>query len=258
MPAPASTEAEALQRFSDEQIDRLATLCQLPSGYDRRRFRNAIRASVATFLHEKAELSPYIRRKQIERIARLVDQAERKASAFESLAREMEVLDPATRNLWASRQSVVAGRMPAWRIPEPSELRDPVLRDRATRGLKALITIGGGWVNGRWRPNLLAPRTAPGKRWPRRQPERILVMKLQVAVHLAGAPVPVTAHHDKVGPFARMAAEVLVLVGATGRATAEGLAVQCVTDLQTVRRKRLSATRPPDEVRDVSDGADSA
>jgi hypothetical protein len=238
MPPPALTEDEVLGRFNDEQFDRLAKLSQVPAGYDQQHFRGAILASAAQYLRDKVELSPYMQRKQVEKIARLIDRSERDETAFERLADEIEALDPSIRYLWTSRQLQVARcGMPAWRIPEPSELRDPTTRAPAASGLKKLITTGGRLVNKRWQPSLLAPRTPPGKRLARRHAERMLVMNLQVAVDIAGAPVAVTAHHDKAGPFARMAAEVLVLVGATGRATAAGLAVQCINDLQSERRK---------------------
>jgi hypothetical protein len=91
---------------------------------------------------------------------------------------------------------------------------------------------------------LCAPKAS--RREPRREAERTLVMWLQVAVAEAGAKVPVTAHHYKRGPFAKMTAEVLRLVRAPE--SAEGLAVELINHLERERaaQRREQSSCDPD------------
>jgi hypothetical protein len=253
MQPPIITEADIPERLNPTQIEWLGMLCRLPADCDLQLFGDHVRAAVTGYARDKRVLSLQDQQKQIRDIARLIDHCARRVSAFEGLAQAIGSLDPEVRHLWVLRQSAVADRMPSWRIPEPSELRDPATRYRAAQGLKSLITVGGAWIEGRkrqsghrsrtWQPNFQAPAPVPGRRQARLAAERTLVLKLQLAVHAAGGQPPVTAHHDKPGPFARMVAEVLKLVGAAGAATAQGMAVQLINDVQAERRARLS--RPP-------------
>jgi hypothetical protein len=253
MRRPVLTEAQVAEMFDAAQVELLATICRLPKSCDVQQFGDGIRAAARVYARDKAaSSSPNTQRKEIRRIDRLIERCTRAVSTYEELAKAIESLDPAVRHVWMLRQAVVADRMPSWRIPEPSELRDQATRKVAAQGLKALITVGGSSTEGRmrasghrsqtWCPALQAPVKIPGKRQPRQEAARTLVMNLQIAVHEAGARVPLTAHHSKPGPFARMAGEVLLMVGATGSASAIGLAVQIINDLQRERLTRVKRT----------------
>lgn len=64
------------------------------------------------------------------------------------------------------------------------------------------------------------------------------MMWLQVAVlEATGRKPAVTAHHKNPGPFASMAAQCLIKLGAAGCANANGLAVQLINDLNDARRR---------------------
>ena len=230
----------------------LGAIIRVARGDDLRRYGNAIRNAATIYARDKAASSPRAQLKQIQCIAHLIDRSTRHPSAFEELSRAIEALDPAVRRVWELRQSAVAHQAPSLRIPDAEELRNPATRDRAICGLRALITVGGAWGRGRrrasgrrsltWQTRFQAPVSVPGKRLARREAERTLVMNLQVAVLSVGVHPPATAHPDKPGPFARMVAEILQLLGATGSGSATGLAVQIINDLQAERRARLQRT----------------
>ena len=123
----------------------------------------------------------------------------------------------------------------------PDDLLDPAKREKTREAIIDRCETGGRWVLGRkrptgrrsktWKPELYAPEL---KEHPEKvAPERDFVMWLQVAfAEATGQPVPVTAHRDVPGPFARLAQEALRLIG-SGHANA----VELINDLKHTRRE---------------------
>jgi hypothetical protein len=251
----AITEAEVPHAFDATTIHRLAKCVRLPSGCDLEQFGESVRTAVRIFARDAAIPSSNEQHREIAQLYRLANRQH-----YERLAQAVENISPAVRSSLSERQARIAdqvaeqrkwrgtryyaGDVPNWRIPKPAELRDPATRAQAANGLEALIAWGGHWADGRkrpsgrrsrtWTPELHAP--APSRAEPRREAERTLVMWLQVAVAKIDVQVPETAHYDKPGPFARMAAEVLQLVGATGPANATGLAAELINQLHHERK----------------------
>jgi hypothetical protein len=229
------------QVFDAAKVQSLAVLARLPTGCDLDRFGERLRMAARTYAQNALQESTNQQNREIAELYRRADRRD-----YEGLAKAVEAMTPSVRILLAERRARLGERVPHWRIPEVAELHDPVTCAQATEGLLALLEQGGRTGEGRmrptgrrsrsWFPDLYAPHASRAE--PRREAERELVLWLQVAVAETGAKVPVTAHHDKPGPFACMAAEVLQLVGATGSANAKGLAIECIKQLHKLARRR--------------------
>jgi hypothetical protein len=138
-------------------------------------------------------------------------------------------------------------------LPQPTDLVDPDKRERACVAVIDRCEIGGRKVLGRkrpsgrrswtWKPVLWAPELNPHPEI--RSAERTFIMWLQIAWRDAtGINVPVTAHPDNPGPFARLAQKALVLLGAP-----HADAVQLINDLEHARNDLVTSQDlkdPPD------------
>jgi hypothetical protein len=130
-------------------------------------------------------------------------------------------------------------------LPSAAVMSDPAKRDAACRLVELMCVRGGSVVQGRRRPSGKRSRTwritldapPPRRHAARRDAERDFVMWLQIAyLEATGRHPPRTARHGgdhrKPGPFVRMIAKCLCLVGAP-HADAVGL----INDLERQRRK---------------------
>ena len=138
-------------------------------------------------------------------------------------------------------------------LPQPTDLLDPDNRERACVAVIDRSEIGGRKVLGRkrpsgrrswtWKPVLWAPELNPHPEI--RGAERTFIMWLQIAWRDAtGMNVPVTAHPDNPGPFARLAQKALALLGAP-----HADAVQLINDLERTRNDLVTSQDlkdPPD------------
>lgn len=233
--------ADVTTIFDAACIASLAMIARLPPGSDLARFGEGVRWAALNYVQMKRQPSPNAVHREIKSLHALAFNRR-----FEPLAAAVDAMTPVARALLGKREARVRDRMPDWRISAAEELRDLASRAKAAEGLLALLEIGAERSLGRQRPSgrrsitrrseVFAP--PPSRAEPRRAPERELVMWLQIAVAEAGARVPVTARHDAPGPFARMAAECLRLVGAIGPANARGLAVEMIRELRATARTR--------------------
>jgi hypothetical protein len=107
-------------------------------------------------------------------------------------------------------------------LPQPADLLDPAKREKARAAVIGRCEIGGRRMPGRkrpsgrqsstWKPELWAPKLNPHPEI--RAAERAFIMWLQVAwIEATGKKVPVTAHRNNPGPFARLAQIVLSRLG---------------------------------------------
>lgn len=260
---PRAIVAEAVPKVIDDAaIQRLAVLAKLPLGADLVAFGQSVRSAVFIYARDAATPSSNEVHREIEKLHSLA-----RRRAYGDLSTAIEKMTSDARRLLERRRAAlnvrasemlkrhrpdVARRILALRIPNPAELHDPDRREQAATGLKELIEVEVRYDEGRnrpsgrhsrtRRPSLVAPEAGRGE--PRREAERSLVMWLQVAMLEAVEHVPTTAQHNNPGPFARLAAEVLRLVGATGPANAKGLAVQMINDLQDRRRAKRPTGAP--------------
>lgn len=132
---------------------------------------------------------------------------------FNAAAKALTELSSAAREYLNTRYS---DKLPS--LPQPAALRDPAEREKACIAVIDRCEIGGRWVDGRkrpfgrrsrtWEPVLWAPKMNPHPEI--RSAERTFVMWLQVAwAEAAETRVPVTAHRENPGPFARFAQAAL-------------------------------------------------
>jgi hypothetical protein len=270
----ADTDDEVLRRFDAESIHKLAEMVGIKPDAEKP-FADGIRSALRVYLKAKAGPTTNTLRREIEVLHVLASKSDYEglASAIDTMSAEArrhlerrQVLSQeqqrdadrvriAVREIARARgreptttpPRIEAAKLPALarRIPSPAGLHDPATREAAANGLLALLEVGGEWMSrsrpsGRpslsRQPKLYAP--PPTRAEPRREAERSLVMWLQIAAGDAGIQVPLTAHHNNPGPFARLAGEVLQLAGAIGPANAVGLAVECIRELNIRRRRR--------------------
>jgi hypothetical protein len=264
------------QVFDEERIAKLARIAKLPSGSDLGRFGESVRSAVRNYVEKAAQQTPNSLAREIRNLHRLAS-----TKNFGGLASAVEAMTPEAWTLLNERSSTiedhyrsraadlvargrltpnelvlvenwwVEGHMYGWRIPSRADLRDPTKRGQAADALLALLEVGGERRRGRkrskgrrsvaWHPYLIGP--SPSRAEPRREAERQFVMFLQFDMARMGVNIPVTTDPRKRGPFANLVSECLVLMKATGSATAPGLAVQVINDLQ---KERVAEIRDQD------------
>jgi hypothetical protein len=194
------------QIFDDSRIDELADIGRLPEGADRKRFAEGVREAARIYARDAR--TPTDNELNAE-VAALYGAAKRKR--YGQVAVLLEKLSPKARQLLSNRATRLSLELPA-----PEGLRDTTQQKACDMVLK-LCQHGGSYDEGRrrrWHPLLSAPQRS--KNFPRRDAERDLVMWLQVAWLEATEKRPsLAANPARPGPFARMAAKCLRLVGAS-------------------------------------------
>jgi hypothetical protein len=192
--------------FDDACIDTLAALGRLPADSDRKRFAEGVREAARIYARDAH--MPTDNELNAE-FAALYGAAKRKR--YGQVAALLEKLSPQARKLLSKRATRLSLEPPA-----PEELRDTAQQKACDIVLK-LCQHGGSYDEGRrrrWHPLLSAPERS--KNFPRRDAERDFIMWLQVAWLEATDKRPsLAANPARPGPFARMAAECLRLVGAS-------------------------------------------
>jgi hypothetical protein len=225
--------------FDEPCVRRLAEIVHLPQDANLARFGEAVRASVLHYIQAKAQPSQNELSHEIQNVLTLASKQQ-----YAALAGAIEAMSGAAREWIVNQRPIINDCMSNWRIPSACELRNPTTRVATADGLVALIEFGAQWVRGRNRRSGRrsisrrsmnnSPQLTRGE--PRRAAERQFVMFLQCDVARMGVKVPMWADPRKLGPFARMVVECLVLVRAIGPSNSKGLAVQLINDLQAERR----------------------
>jgi len=216
--------------FDDACIDKLADIGRLPPDANRERFAEGVREAARIYARDAR--TPTDNELHGE-VAALYRAAERKR--YGEVTTLLEQLSPRARTLLNKREV---------QLPASEDLRDATRQGEACEIVSRLCQCGGGYVEGRgrrsgkrsrtWRPLLVAPQ--PRRNYPRRDAERDFVMWLQVTwLEASGKRPPLAANPARLGPFARMAAECLRLVGAS-HADAVGL-----TNKLNKRRREMRA-----------------
>jgi hypothetical protein len=192
--------------FDDARIDALAAIGWLPTDAKRTRFAEGIREAARIYAREAR--TPTDNELNAE-IAALYGAAKRKR--YGQVAALLEKLSSPARKLLSKRATRLSLELPA-----PEGLRGTTQQKACDIVLK-LCQHGGSYDEGRrrrWHPLLSAPKRS--KNFPRRDAERDFVMWLQFAWLEATDKLPsLAANPARPGPFARMAAECLRLVGAS-------------------------------------------
>jgi hypothetical protein len=206
--------ADIQRIFDDACIDRLAAIGPLPAGADRKRFAEGVRE--ATRIYAREARAPNVNELRAE-IAALHAAAERRRCG--QVADLLEKLSAKASRLLIKRATRLGFELPA-----SGDLRRPPQQTKACEAVLKLCQYGGRYVEGRrrspgtpsrstWRPLLVAPE--PARHVLKRDAEQNFVMLLQVAwLEATGKPPSLTASATKPGPFVRMVAESLKLVGA--------------------------------------------
>ena len=209
--------AAAVARLLDEAcLARLARLTKLPPDADRVAFAEGVRTAAIIYAHDAAAAHPNRLHREIAAL-----KAAARAQRYEQTAAFLRGMSAEALALVHQREVRLKGRLPP--LPPPDALDDPVRRDAACATIAALLSVGGRIAPSRnrpsgkrsqtWRSELLAPPLQ--QRPTRRAAERMLAQNLSLALlEATGAEPALTAHPDKPGPFARLVAEVLRLVGA--------------------------------------------
>jgi hypothetical protein len=192
--------------FGDACIDKLAAIGPLPAGADWKLFAEGVREAARIYARDAR--IPTNNELNAE-IAALYGAAKRKR--YGQVAVLLEKLSPQARKLLSKRATRLSLELPA-----PEGLRD-ITQQKACDIVLKLCQYGGSYDEGRrrrWHPLLSAPERS--KNFPRRDAERDFVMWLQVAWLEATDKRPsLAANPARPGPFARIAAECLRLVGAS-------------------------------------------
>jgi hypothetical protein len=223
--------AADIQRiFDDACIDNLAAIGRLPAGANRNRFAQGVREAARIYARDVRTPTDNQLHAEVYRAA------ERKR--YGEVTKLLEQLSRRTRQLLNKR---------GVSLPAPEDLRDATQQGEACEIIVGLCRYGGRYGEGRrrpsgkrsrtWRPLLVGPQ--PRRNFPRRDAERDFVMWLQLAwLEASDAPPSLAANRELNreirGPFARMAAECLTLVGA--RADAVGL-------INELNRRRITQRR---------------
>ena len=226
--------------FDDACVDTLAAIGRLPEGADRKCFAQGVREAARIYAQEAR--TPTVNELRAE-IAALHAAAERKR--YGQVADLLEKLSSKASELLSKRATRLS-----LELPTSDDLRGPLRQQNASKAVLRLCQYGGyvdegcrrpsGKRSRTWRPYLVAPE--PCRHLPKRDAELNFIMWLQVAWLEASGALPNlaanrTSNREIRGPFARMAAECLQLLGA-GHADAVGL----INELNK-RRKMKSLVR---------------
>jgi hypothetical protein len=218
-------DADIPRIFDDARIAKLADIGRLPPDANREPFAEGVRK--AAIIYARDARIPTDNKLNAE-IAALYRAAERKQCG--QIAASLEELSPKARKLLSKRATRLSLQLPA-----SEALRDTAQQKAACDTVLKLCQHGGSYGKGRrrssgkrsrtWRPLLHAPK--PSRNFPKRDAELNFIMWLQAAWLESAGELPNLAarralNREIRGPFARMAAECLRLVGA-GHADAVGL-----------------------------------
>jgi hypothetical protein len=241
------------RRFDDACVQGLAYLVKLPTNADMEAFSKGVRNDARRYAQSVRVPTPNEVHREIEALEKAASRGR-----YQKVADFLESPSPAAqaaRDWLSERLRTPAERlnMPTRRVtmlPDAGTLRNPSYQREACELIRQLCTRGGERQEGRVRPtgkrscDTLRPLLygpTPSPHFPRRAAELDLVMFLQMTVSRAGGKPALTARHRSdhadPGPFARMAQEVLYLVGAPERADAVGL----INELDRRRRRKLLA-----------------
>jgi hypothetical protein len=222
-------DADVPRIFDDARIDKLADIGRLPQDANRERFAQGVRKAAIIYARD-ARIPTYSELNA--EIAALYRAAERKRCG--EVAALLETLSPKARELLSKRATRLNLELPA-----SEDLRDAMRQGKACEVILRLCQYGGcvkdrlrpsGKRSRTWRPLLVAKSP---KSFPRRPAEQDFVIWLQLAwLEATGKRPSVAANPTRPGPFARMAAECLRLVGA-GHADTVGL----INELNRRRKK---------------------
>jgi hypothetical protein len=233
--------------FDDARIKALARKCKLPKETKIEVFAREVRRAASIYATDA-------RAPNVNDLHREISGLHKAASLrrHERVADLLTKLSPTARNSLAARGAIAAVSTV---LPAPDDLCDPTKREAACAAVERLCAYGGRWAESRmrpsgrpswtWRPYLWAPDRS--RHFDRREAERAFVTNLRAAVlEATGKPPARTAGAVKKGfgvwmisgPFARMVAECLRLVGAS-RANA----VELINELDR-RRPAVEARRP--------------
>jgi hypothetical protein len=214
-------EQDVPRIFDDACIDELATIGRLPTDSNRKSFAEGIREAARIYAREAHTPTDNEVHAEIDALYRA---AERKR--FVEVAALVETLSPETRKLLSRRATRLCLELPASEVlrgPAQQKACDTVLRlcQHGGKYGKGRLRSSGKRSRAPWHPLLVGPE--PRSHFPRRDAERNFIMWLQLAWLEATDEQPsLAADPDRPGPFTRMVAKCLQLVGA-GHADAVGL-----------------------------------
>jgi hypothetical protein len=200
--------------FDDARIDELAAIGRLPAGANRKRFAESIREAARIYAKDARMPTDNELNAEIDALYRA---AERKR--YGQVADLLEKLSPKARELLSKRATRLSLELPA-----TEDLCKAARQERACEIVLSLCQYGGSYGTGRrrpsgkrsrtWRPLVHAPKRT--RHFPKRDAELNFIMWLQAAwLESAGERPSLAANPERPGPFARMAAECLRLVGAS-------------------------------------------
>ena len=201
--------------FTDACIAALACTARLPANADHQRFASGIRTAARIYARDARASNLNERRAEIGALYRAA-----RGRKYERVAALIANITPQVRALLNKRG---ARRTPVIKVPSDVAILDESMRERACETVASLCRLGGVYGEGRkrkpgkrsrsWQPELHAPLTDPHP--PKREAERIFTMNLQLAwLEAVGKAPSLAANVDRLGPFARMVRECLVLAGA--------------------------------------------
>jgi len=206
------TAADIGHIFDEACIDSLANTARLPADADRKRFAEGLREAARIYAREAR--APTVNELRAENAA-LHAAAERKR--WGQVADLIEKLSPTARGLLSKRAASLR-----LELPPPEALR--YAAQEACDMILKLCQYGGSYGEDRrrpsgrrsrtWRPLLVAPE--PRRHVPKREAELNFIMWLQATwLESTGKCPSLAVNPKRPGPFARMAAECLRLVGAS-------------------------------------------
>ncbi len=230
--------------FSDEEVEKIAKRVRLPIGVDFKVLAQGVHEAAGIYVGAAREPTG---NEQHREILKLQQTASRALSAVGTPRWEAarEAADLVLRNLSEYSRSKLNARGSRQSIDKilPETIR--TAEDCET--VRQICTVGGRWVTGRmrstgrrsqsWQASIHAPLLV--RHFPKRDVELDFVMWLRIAwCEATGTCPPLTAHHERPGPFAKFTQECLRKVGAP-HVDAVGL----INQLQRLRLDRRHLSR---------------